>query len=462
MVNIIHQASSALLDIVNDILDLSKIEANVITLDKFGTDVVSLIERTIDTLKPLASQKKLLLTCSHETQAIPYVLADPARLSRVVTNLVGNAIKYTQTGSIRLETSYQNHFDTHLFLIIKIIDTGIGIAPDRHKNIFDKFTQVDSSQTRKYGGTGLGLAITKELVDMMNGDIHVESEEGQGSTFTVTIPFEITNTLHSESSEAIEQQGAEDICGVIPLHKAQVLVAEDHTLNQAFIRKLLHKFDITLFDIVEDGEAVLAALQKKKYDIILMDCQMPLLNGYDTTARIRALEKNSSRIPIIAMTANAMAGEREKCLTIGMDEYLSKPIDITKLKKVLGRWIKFPRKTVPEDTSVPIDLNYMKSFSDGNKEEERHFVQLFLRQNTKAVEILRLNCVEGKSTVWVETAHLLKSGAASIGAAHLYSLCSQAQEQKDVGAFERKQQLSHIEAEIKRIVDFLQDHGLTS
>jgi PAS domain S-box-containing protein len=463
MVSVIGQASATLLEIVNDILDLSKIEANVITLEPIGIDVVSLIDQTLDTLKPLASHKGLSLSYAYAARTIPYILADPLRLTRILTNLAGNAIKYTDEGSVRVEVSHAPLSDSALTLTCKIIDTGVGIPKERHASIFEKFTQVDSSHIRRHGGSGLGLTITKELVGMMGGTIALESEPGKGSAFTIAIPFAITDTLHSHSERAMKQKQAIDTCGVIPLHKARVLVAEDHMLNQEFIRKLLHRFDITLLDMVEDGEAVLAALQRKKYDVILMDCQMPFKNGYDTTKAIRKSEEGTiHRIPIVAMTANAMAGDREKCMEAGMDDYLSKPLDAKKLKAILGRWIKFPHKTAKAQDDVPIDLNYMKSFSEGNKEEERHFVQLFFRQNSKAIEILKANCTDGENIFWSEAAHLLKSGSASIGAAYLYTLCEQAQAQKNATATERSRQLADIEAEIARITQFLTAQGLIS
>lgn len=469
-VDIIGQASVSLLDIVNDILDLSRIEANAVELETVGIDIVSLIDRTVDTLRPLAARKKLRLVRVYKTQPIPYILGDPGKLTRIITNLIGNGLKYTVKGSVCIEVSYEQLTTGRIALCLNVIDTGVGISKDKQKIIFDKFTQVDTSTTRKFGGTGLGLAITKQLVDMMQGAIIVESEQDKGAAFCVTIPFETTDALHKESDADMELRRRSRTRGTIPAGQAHILIAEDHSLNQAFIQKLLQKYNIRHMTVAEDGNAVLSALQQGSYDVILMDCHMPEKNGYETTKEIRQRESGGkSHIPIIAMTANAMAGDREKCIVAGMDDYLSKPVDQEMLKTVLGRWIHFA--DAPDGLSEseaqhalkngdPIDLTLMRSFTGGDKKEERHFMELFCAQSRIAIERLRAHCVEGESVAWTEAAHLLKSGAASIGAGYLNMLSDQAQAQRTATAMERRSRLVMLEAEMDRIGLFLIEREL--
>lgn len=465
MVNTVYQSSSALLEIVNDILDLSRIEANVMILEPIGIDIVSLIGRTIDTLKPFASKKNLGLSCVYNTKDIPYVTGDPGKIARILVNLVNNAIKYTVKGAIRVEIDYKSLPEGKIQLSCKVFDTGVGIESQKLGVIFEKFTQVDNSTTRKFGGTGLGLAITKHLVEMMGGSVHAESTYGKGSVFSIVIPLDTTATLHTEFAKEIKALSQLHSSGIIPTDKVRILVAEDHALNQAYIKRVFAKYKIEHFNIVENGNAVLEAMAKTKYDIILMDCHMPEMNGYETTEHIRILEANGVvHIPIVAMTANAMTGDREKCLKAGMDDYVSKPFSPEKLKNILVRWIQFSDNKIEDpaalEQSAPVDFKNLRSYSEGDREEERHFVALFIQQNSEVLERLRANCVEGESEEWVAAAHLGRGGAASIGATYLCTLAGNAQNLVVGTAEERRNHLSALETETKRVLAFLSAQGL--
>lgn len=477
-VDIIAQASLSLLSIVNDILDLSRIEAKVIELEAIGVDVVSLIDRAIDTLQPLATRKKLGLAKVYKTRHIPYILADPLRLARIITNLVGNGLKYTLAGSVCMEVGYDPLPGNKINLWFNVIDTGVGIAKDKQDMIFNKFTQVDSSTTRKFGGTGLGLAITRQLIHMMGGTISVESEPGKGSVFSVAIPFMTTQQLHQEMEASSARGDASRSHGSIPNHKARILVAEDHNMNQVLIRRLLQKFNLPNMTLVENGDEALAALRKETYDVILMDCHMPEKNGYEATAEIRRMEAGQDmHIPIVAMTADAMPGDREKCIKAGMDDYLSKPIDPDRLKTILKRWIRFEepaagKESLPEarnsptgnspdkEMEDPIDFSYMRAFTDGDKEEEKQLVGLFFKQGLKAMQALKENCVDGECHAWVQAAHLIRGSAAHIGAVRMRMLCEEAQEQQEATAMERQRHVSMIEQEMQRIRQFFMAQGL--
>lgn len=344
MVEVAFRSSSNLLEIVNDILDLSKIEAGAVILEKIGMDLTYAVNSVVLTLTPTANEKRLSLVW-HQDAQMPYVMGDPVRVARILTNLVGNAIKYTHEGHIDIHTSCRKIDAEHVEFCCDVIDTGIGIPLEKQKTVFEKFVQADTSITRKYGGTGLGLAITKQLIEMMGGTITLTSEVGKGSVFSFAIPFEITD--HVTKAKSIRQ--AKKTLASIPSDKARLLVAEDQKLNQILIKKLLGRFGIGTYEVVDNGAIALERYKTEHWDAILMDCHMPELDGYATTVAIRDLEKETGkRIPIIAMTANAMISDKEECFRCGMDDYTSKPINVEELKDILGQWIAFAPDEAPK------------------------------------------------------------------------------------------------------------------
>ncbi|MDE1900564.1 MAG: response regulator [Alphaproteobacteria bacterium] len=454
-------SSGALLEIVNDILDLSKIEANALQMEKIGFDLSYILHAVIDRLTPLAREKKLSdLVC--EDSSPPYVVGDPTRLTQVLTNLVSNAIKYTNQGGVRIVASHKFLDDGRILYRCEIIDTGIGIPANKHAHVFEKFTQADTSTTRKYGGTGLGLAITKQLVELMGGTLGLTSVVGKGSTFWFEIPFTVTGQLHREkgSQRQIIRHSA------MKPSEVRVLVAEDHPVNQTFITRLLQRFGIQHFKIVPNGAEALQAYQTGNWDMILMDCHMPEKNGYDATIDIRALEKTTGRhVPIIAMTANAMIGDREKCLRCGMDDYISKPIVIEELAKLMGQWIDLKAFETAGPTPAPhptscIDLSHMRTFTDGSKEMEAELIRLFINQSEVNMQTLLTNQMEGSHKAWMEAAHMLKGGAASIGAEELQLLCAKAQAMSTATVAQRVTMYVQINDAYARVKQALQAENL--
>ena len=432
MMATLETASKNLLDIVNDILDLSKIESGVLELEHIAFDAQSVITKVTNILAPLASRKGLALTWHGKGLAPVFVIGDPLRYERVITNLVSNAIKYTDAGEVDIFFDVMSAGDGQRMLKIAVQDTGIGMTDEMLDRMFDKFTQADTSTTRKYGGSGLGLAITKQLIDKMHGSIAVESEKGKGSTFTVRIPFEICDGI----AKVEEQEVALNQCGIIPPSKVRILIAEDHPLNQVFVRKLLTSVGIDNIRIVENGEDALQVVTDDEYDIVLMDCHMPKMNGYDATKAIRQMGGAYQHLPIIAMTANAMHGERERCLDVGMDDYISKPVDKKLLVNILSNWINFgdlveslTKEPVAEEEEIlpVLDLVSIRTFSGDDKELEREFADIFIQQSLKQLEELSQNIVDGQSQSWVETAHMLKGGAATMGAMQMRALAANAQ-----------------------------------
>ncbi|MDR3449135.1 MAG: MHYT domain-containing protein [Alphaproteobacteria bacterium] len=457
------RSSTNLLEIVNDILDLSKIEAGDMQLECIGMDLSYALKSVTFTLGHIAREKRLALIPYDEKEKFPYVLGDPTRFTHILTNLVGNAIKYTDNGQVEVYASCTSVDEKHILFRCEVRDTGIGIPKEKQGSIFEKFVQADTSTTRKYGGTGLGLAITRQLVQLMGGEVGVESEVGKGSTFWFTIPFEVTDKLSEEKHIRRKKM----LQGTIDPAKARILIAEDHPMNQALMRKLMKRFGVGTFQIVDNGVDVLKCCSEASWDVILMDCHMPQMNGYEATNIIRTADKGTDRhIPIVAMTANAMIGDREKCLRYGMDEYLSKPISIDELKEVLGQWICFPDLAEkgkdamsPSEESAPLDLTQLRSFSGEDREMEQELLILFVGQSDENMQTLDANKTGDNPVAWKEAAHMLKGGSASIGAVLLAELCNEAQHftgapQERLDLFEK------IKGEYGRISDYLKQTGM--
>ncbi len=462
MLDAMGQAGDLLLKTVDDILDFSKIEAGQVVLEHIGFDLKTVFVQAMQVLQPIASKKNLVLMLDWQGGEPPPVKGDPMRLSRVLHNLIGNAIKYTPRGSIRVLVKWSLSDAANLTLACRVVDTGIGIAPDKHETIFDRFSQADSSTTRKFGGTGLGLAITRELVQMMGGKIDVESNQGEGTTFSFTLPFPRTDRVDQEWAGDTELPPLGER---IPPGQIRLLVAEDNALNQLYMEKLLDAFGFAHIRYVQDGQAAIDAFRAEPFDAIFMDCHMPEKNGYEATAEIRALEKESGRhILIVAMTANAMAGERQKCLDSGMDDYVSKPVSVDRFRQVLGRWVALPGP-VPEAhepiaPTAPVDMTDIRNFSGGNREKEQFIVRIFHDQATQVLSTLESQCKTDRSISWRDAAHLLKGSAASIGAPELHRLCARAQEAYTSAYEIRRQLVTDIRLEVERIFTFFAEMEL--
>jgi PAS domain S-box-containing protein len=335
----IQEASEAMLTLLNDILDLSKLEAGKVRLERRAFCPEALIRDAAKLFEAKAREKTLTLECEIDPALPTALLGDPTRLRQVILNLMGNAIKFTQDGSVRLRAGVRQSPSSPPSLRVEIDDTGIGILEDGRALLFRKFSQTDSSMSRRFGGSGLGLAISRELVELMGGTIGFESRPGQGSTFFFDVPLEkaTEETLRHSSGKVRAAANARAGASDTPLPR--VLVAEDNPINRRIAVKILTNLGFSA-EIAENGAKAVEMHRDAPYDAILMDCQMPEMDGYQATALIRADERISgTRVPILATTAHAMVGDRQVCLDAGMDDYLAKPIRVPLLSEMLSAWI---------------------------------------------------------------------------------------------------------------------------
>jgi PAS domain S-box-containing protein len=353
----IQRSAGALLTLINDILDLSKIEAGKLRVDRAPFNMAAAVEETVSVFALQARAKGLEFDSSIPAALKGVALGDAGRLRQVLTNLLGNAIKFTDGGRIGVTAEVVNESERSWKLRFTVHDTGIGIPRDQQGRLFESFIQGDGSSTRKYGGTGLGLAISKQLVELLGGEIGVESEPGLGSRFWFTAEFgkpaagerpvvpapkpvsRPLATIHKVTRPIIPKAKPRAPAEVPVVDaKLRVLLAEDNEINQRITMRLLQKLGLEADTVVNGREAV-EAIEKRRYDLVFMDCQMPSMDGFEATAIVRNREGAKHHTPICALTANAMEGDRERCLAAGMDDYISKPVGLDKLQKAVNRWV---------------------------------------------------------------------------------------------------------------------------
>ncbi len=322
-VHLAMRSAELLLGLVNDILDFSKIEAGKMSLDMTPVDLNDLLTTMRSIFQHLAENKKLALIQTIDPAISGWVKADPLRLRQVLNNLVSNAIKFTDVGQVTLNVHL---LDNHR-IRFEVRDSGIGISEEAQERLFQSFSQADNSTSRKYGGTGLGLMISKELITLMNGTLWLESTLGQGSCFYFELPY-----IPCEAPNNPTQAR----CPFTNYADRRVLLVEDNTVNQKLALKLLEKFNIEAA-LAENGEEAIHLLESETYDLILMDCQMPIMDGFTAT---RIIRQRDILTPIAALTANASEDDRKACLACGMNDYLAKPYNAEKLSELLQRWLK--------------------------------------------------------------------------------------------------------------------------
>jgi signal transduction histidine kinase/CheY-like chemotaxis protein/HPt (histidine-containing phosphotransfer) domain-containing protein len=587
-----NASAKELLRIVDDILDYSKAEAGKLTLESMGINIRELVDGVKRLLEKPAEAKGLALRAVVDADVRPVMRGDPMRIRQILTNLMGNAIKFTQHGGVSVRVSRRNDTATQHELLFAVRDTGIGLAPDAAARLFQPFTQADATVTRRYGGTGLGLTICKKLVDLMGGRIGVRSEPGRGSVFWFTIPFEkapgdmgspiqnladtralvvagvqraqailpvlgaleieavqtadtraalaklrqvaalgrtfsfnlvvidalsaggdvgalLRAILHDHQLDAVRllaigleeapdprvalaparaddaalRQGVRTAFGLAPQPRPQpvlsvpalpptaaavvapasadtpldlagrVLLVEDHPVNQKVAQKLLERLGLEV-EVAENGKVALEKLRAHAYAMVLMDCQMPVLDGYSATRRLREIEtrQGQARVPVIAMTAHAMAGDRERCLQAGMDDYLSKPLDRAQLRETLARWLHAApvapaasavslsppsaagpataMSTPPPDT---LDAATLTDLEDIMGDEIATLVDTYLRDGAMRMRNLHAAAERGDVAEVGKLTHSLKSSSANLGAVPLATRARQVEEAARLG-----------------------------
>jgi signal transduction histidine kinase/CheY-like chemotaxis protein len=429
-IDAISKSGENLVVLINDLLDLSKIEAGMMRIESAPFSIRELV-RVVQTMFTEKMNEKGLQFSLVLDDSIPDSLSgDATRLTQILANIIGNAVKFTPAGRIRMEVHNKGLEGNTIRVGFVIRDTGIGIAREKLSAIFERFRQAEDSITRTYGGTGLGLSIVKDLVDLQHGDIGVESEPGRGTVFSITIPYKVTAVQAVEAGRemgsagtagATEGSGPVGPVGGIGVVGAKVLVVEDNKMNQSLLRHLLTAWKLS-FDMVDSGIEALEKLWTGSYDLVLMDVQMPGMDGYATTREIRS--KLKLDIPIIAMTAHAAPGDREKSLQNGMNEYIAKPIDERELFRIIAQFTGMnPGWPKPEKAAVKeappgytfIDLEYMYGISEGNKEYEKSVTEQFLEEIPLDIEALDLALVNQDQPTIRRMAHRMRSDVAIMG-----------------------------------------------
>jgi PAS domain S-box-containing protein len=389
-INAIKTSGENLLVIINDILDFSKIQSGKINFEQIDLRVPQVISTLIELMLPKSVEKNVKLSTRLDKRIPEQLIGDPTRLNQILLNLVGNAIKFTEKGEVRIEADLVNENPTDVKIRFNIVDTGIGVPEAKQATIFDGFSQATDDTTRKYGGTGLGLTIVKQLVELQGGTISVKSKEGEGSEFSVVLSFR--KNLHKQSSQpdqVIKQE--EEINTLEGIH---VLLVEDNYLNQVLATKVLTDWKLNV-DVAENGLVALDKLGQFDFDVILMDIQLPEMDGYEATRTIRnKMQGHKSKTPIIAMTAHAINGEADKCFDAGMNDYISKPFDTRVLYSKIAGVLKKQKEshksnqttTMNQTLSKLTDLSYLRQLANGSDEFIQNMISIFLQQTPEAIE----------------------------------------------------------------------------
>ncbi|MDE5779239.1 MAG: response regulator [Lachnospiraceae bacterium] len=336
--NTAKNCADTLLRLINDILDISKLEAGKYNLREEIFDIKAVVEETVAAQIPLAKSKGLSLDCNFGSEIPELVRGDGERIKQVINCLLSNAIKFTAEGGVRVKVACLDGVMDKIKLRIAVADSGIGISDDDKNKLFIRFSQVDSSDTRKYGGSGLGLVITKQIVELMGGEIIVQSKEGLGSTFIVEIPLKIIKEAEEKTMTA--DTDAPALYSISGHTRARILVAEDEPVNQQVIGKLLGMAGYS-YDIAENGEKAVELFKQKEYKAALFDVQMPVMDGLAATQEIRDIEEKEGkkRMPIIAVTARAMFGDKERILQAKLDDYIAKPYNLNDVVEILNKYV---------------------------------------------------------------------------------------------------------------------------
>ncbi|MGE5491204.1 MAG: EAL domain-containing protein [Actinomycetota bacterium] len=449
-------SSQYLLELINNILDFSRLEAGRMEAERSDFELAPLIDSTLNVVRAPAAAKEIDLVTTLAPTIPLRLLGDPARIRQILTNLLGNAIKFTERGQVAISVDLAPSGD----LLFNVTDTGIGIAPEHLESIFDSFTQADTSTTRRFGGSGLGLAICKQLVHMLGGEIGVESELGRGSRFWFTVPCipaaPAVIKATASSAETTSQRG-------------HVLIVEDNQTNRVVAAGMLRLLGCTS-DFAENGSEAITAWQKGGWDLVLMDCNMPVTDGYQATAAIRQQEAiTGARIPIIAMTANTQAVDIEKCLAAGMDDHLPKPLTLQALAAKLQRWLHWtgtaPEEPPPADPveMQPLDSSVLERLREALGESLGEAIRPFLEDMPGYLVEMDSAVAQGDSGALRQVAHIIKGAAGNLGANAVAGLAKEIELHAEAGALaETGELVTRLRTEFALVEPALSTHLTTA
>ena len=398
----IQLAGDNLMYIINDILDLSKMNSGKLVIELQPFNLKNTLKHVYDLLKIKASEKDIEFNLFLDADMPEYVIGDSVRINQILMNIAGNALKFTKEGEVTISVKKTSDSDNNITLKFTIKDTGIGIPENKLKTIFERFTQADDNTTRKFGGTGLGLNIAKQLIEMLGGEIELKSAEGRGSEFYFSLDFEKTDAMLVESN-------SENLIYKNTLGHVKILLCEDNELNQRLAENVIESFGFEL-DIAENGKAGIDKLSKNKYDLILMDLQMPIMDGYQATIHIRNEMKLT--IPIIAMTAHSLVGEQSKCFEIGMNSYVAKPFKQEDLFAKILSVLEISKKSTNSDKiniKKDIDLSYLKEFACASKSFEKEMIEMFINKTPEDFNLLAKALKDLNYKNMAELSHKIKS-----------------------------------------------------
>ncbi|MBK9447732.1 MAG: response regulator [Betaproteobacteria bacterium] len=451
----VNVSARLLLGIINDILDISKIESGRLQLENTGFSLRYVIDGIATFANQLAEEKGLRLALEISPEVPPYLVGDPLRLSQILTNLIGNAVKFTSQGGVAVRCNCQEIIDDKAMLKFSVADTGIGLSAEELSKLFQPFSQADTSTARRYGGTGLGLAISRELVTMMGGRIWVESTPGQGSTFQFVVPLRIADEIWRKKLDAMAAENSAGALSppVLP-PGMRVLLAEDNRFNQEMVLEILGDVGV-IAEVVENGQQVIRRLLEKNFDLVLMDIMMPEMDGLQATRLIRQNERWNA-LPIVALTANAGVEDRERCMAIGMNDVLTKPFEIVDLYRILNFYAPksavdtliaathtpAPAAAVASDRAAPplpataavdaelpllpgIDRALLLQRMKGRVASCRRLLVVFREQYSGSAARLRTLQAEDNREVLHRFAHTLKGASASLGAERLRQVAAE-------------------------------------
>ncbi len=451
----IRLSSHNLLSIINDILDFSRLSSGKMDLESLPFRPTEVAQGVLRTVGFSATQKGIELSVEADEVKLPeYVVGDSVRLRQILINLVGNAIKFTEKGKITIRVKVLEEFDGKITLQFTVSDTGIGIPKDRLDTIFDSFTQASNETSRKYGGSGLGLTIVKQLAELHNGSVSVESTIGSGSMFMVNLQYAISGAMPfgpEEQHQSVQESS---------LDGKRILLAEDNEMNQMLARRVFEKWNFTL-EIAGNGKIAVERLAKEHFDLVLMDVQMPEMDGYTTTQYIRTqMPKEKSGIPIIAMTAHAIVGEAEKCISLGMNDYISKPFNrnvlyekiCALLKQQPAEEAKSEEKTVTRKSSYEvIDLSYLTELAEGSEVFIQKMIRAFLLQTPQLIQQMKQGVALNNWQEVRAAAHKMKPSMDFIGIHSLRSVVADIE--NDAHSEENLDKIPTMVAEVETVCD---------